>query len=114
MFYIVDLDLSNTVTYNTTVLCPKHGINGSLIIPGPVEDSPYWGLHSTVPIYVALIVFPLLNFRDVSFFTRFNSLGKYLVLVNLVDGCLKVVNFFILIAFSTYISLSMSSILNNY
>lgn len=76
-FRVLDLNPSNTVMPNATVLCPKHGINGSLIIPEPAGDSPYWGLHSTVPIYVALIVFPLLNFRNVSFFTRFNSLGKF-------------------------------------
>ncbi|XP_026321342.1 sodium-coupled neutral amino acid transporter 9 homolog [Hyposmocoma kahamanoa] len=73
--YFVDLT-SNTTDYNTTLLCPKHdGVNGSLIIPVPNYDTPYWGLHSTVPVYVAVIVFPLLNFKNVSFFTKFNSLG---------------------------------------
>ncbi|KOB66283.1 putative sodium-coupled neutral amino acid transporter 9-like protein [Operophtera brumata] len=76
--YFLDLDPSGAASHNATVICPNHGINGSLIIPQPVEESPYWGLHTTVPIYVALIVFPLLNFRNVSFFTRFNSLGNSL------------------------------------
>ncbi|RVE49892.1 hypothetical protein evm_005485 [Chilo suppressalis] len=89
--YFMDLNSSNGTVYNTTVLCPsKDGLNGSLIIPVDVHPSPYWGLHSTVPVYVALIVFPLLNFRNVSFFTKFNSLGTlsavYLVAFVVVKG----------------------------
>ncbi|XP_060805013.1 sodium-coupled neutral amino acid transporter 9 homolog isoform X2 [Amyelois transitella] len=74
--YFADLRNSNTTDYNTTLLCPKQDvINGSLIIPMAADDSPFWSLHTTVPIYVALIVFPLLNFKNVTFFTKFNSLG---------------------------------------
>ncbi|XP_075980267.1 sodium-coupled neutral amino acid transporter 9 homolog isoform X2 [Anticarsia gemmatalis] len=88
--YFVDLHSSNTTEYNMTLLCPRH-VNQSLLLAEPVEEvSPYWGLHSTVPMYVALIVFPLLNFRNVSFFTKFNSLGTlsvvYLLIFVLVKG----------------------------
>lgn len=35
-----------------------------------------WGLTTTVPIFIAVIIGPLINFRSVTFFTKFNSLGK--------------------------------------
>lgn len=73
--FFSDLNHSN-ITSSSAVLCPNQGVDGSLLVPAPSGDSPYWGLHSTVPIYVAFIIFPLLNFRDVSFFTKFNSLGE--------------------------------------
>lgn len=77
-----DLNSSNQTEYNSTLLCPKlDGLNGSLLIPVDAPTTPYWGLHSTVPIYVAVIVFPLLNFKNVSFFTKFNSLGKFWLLL---------------------------------
>ncbi|XP_052751073.1 sodium-coupled neutral amino acid transporter 9 homolog isoform X2 [Galleria mellonella] len=89
--YFADLPNSNTTVHNTTLLCPSEdGLNGSLIIPEPVATSPYWNLHSTVPVYVAVIVFPLLNFKNVTFFTKFNSLGTlsvaYLVVFVLTKG----------------------------
>lgn len=87
--YFVDLNSANTTIYNTSLLCPRH-LNESLLIAEPEADSAYWGLHTTVPIYVALIVFPLLNFKNVSFFTKFNSLGTlsvaYLLIFVLVKG----------------------------
>ncbi|XP_063895360.1 sodium-coupled neutral amino acid transporter 9 homolog [Helicoverpa armigera] len=87
--YFVDLNSSNETIYNTSLLCPRH-VNESLLIAEPEADSAYWGLHTTVPIYVALIVFPLLNFKNVSFFTKFNSLGTlsvaYLLIFVLVKG----------------------------
>lgn len=35
-----------------------------------------WDLNTTVPIFLVIIVAPLLNFRSATFFTKFNSLGK--------------------------------------
>ncbi|KAI8439162.1 hypothetical protein MSG28_013009 [Choristoneura fumiferana] len=71
--YLADLASPNATAYPTALLCPKQaGVNGSLIIPEPHDASPYWGLHTTAPFYVALLVFPLLNFKNVSFFTKFN------------------------------------------
>ncbi|XP_072944870.1 sodium-coupled neutral amino acid transporter 9 homolog isoform X2 [Epargyreus clarus] len=71
--YLVDLR-SNSTEYNTTLLCPAYEPMIAADAPQPAA-APYWGLHTTVPFYVALIVFPILNFRNVSFFTKFNSLG---------------------------------------
>ncbi|XP_053611051.1 sodium-coupled neutral amino acid transporter 9 homolog isoform X2 [Plodia interpunctella] len=95
--YFADLRNSNTTEYNSTLLCPKHdGVNGSLIIPVDTDSTLYWGLHTTVPIYVAIIVFPLLNFKNVTFFTKFNSLGTlsvaYLLIFVLTKGVIWGVN----------------------
>ncbi|XP_050347546.1 sodium-coupled neutral amino acid transporter 9 homolog [Nymphalis io] len=88
--YFMDVETPNSTVYNTSLLCPKHD---PLITPSDqpmVDPSPYWGLHTTVPFYVAIIVFPLLCFRNVSFFTKFNSLGTlsvfYLLLFVIVKG----------------------------
>ncbi|XP_063231998.1 neutral amino acid transporter 9-like [Bacillus rossius redtenbacheri] len=49
-----------------------------------------WDLDSTVPVYLVVIVGPLVNFRSASFFTKFNSLGAlsavYLVVYVLCKG----------------------------
>ncbi|KAL0870904.1 hypothetical protein ABMA27_004739 [Loxostege sticticalis] len=88
--YFADLNSSNQTEYNSTLLCPKlDGLNGSLLIPVDAPTTPYWGLHSTVPIYVAVIVFPLLNFKNVSFFTKFNSLGTLSVIYLLIFVVVK-------------------------
>ncbi|KAK6034119.1 hypothetical protein COOONC_28377 [Cooperia oncophora] len=34
-----------------------------------------WQLQGTVPIYLAIITFPLMNFKSPTFFTKFNVLG---------------------------------------
>ncbi|KAJ0174832.1 hypothetical protein K1T71_009940 [Dendrolimus kikuchii] len=86
--YFVDLNTSNTTDYNTALLCPRHE-NESLLIPEPMNESPYWGLHTTAPVFVAFIVFPLLNFKNVSFFTKFNSLGTLSVVYLLVFVIVK-------------------------
>ncbi|XP_045500345.1 sodium-coupled neutral amino acid transporter 9 homolog isoform X2 [Colias croceus] len=80
---------ANITTFNSSLMCPKNDLIGPLN-DVPVHDpSPYWGLHTTVPFYVAIIVFPLLNFRNVSFFTKFNSLGTLSVLYLLVFVIVK-------------------------
>ncbi|XP_068617940.1 sodium-coupled neutral amino acid transporter 9 homolog isoform X2 [Battus philenor] len=71
--YFMDLSPTNGTRYSDGILCPKHE---ALLEGHPVPaPSPYWGLHTTVPFYVALGIFPLLNFANVTFFTKFNSLG---------------------------------------
>ncbi|XP_062530993.1 neutral amino acid transporter 9 isoform X2 [Bombyx mori] len=87
--YFIDLSVSNATEYNTTLLCPNQIVNESLMIPSPAEESRYWGLHTTAPLYTALIVFPLLNFRNVSFFTKFNSLGTLSVFYLLIFVTVK-------------------------
>lgn len=36
----------------------------------------FWDLYSTVPVILGVIMFPLLNFKSPTFFTKFNSFGK--------------------------------------
>ncbi|CAH2242524.1 jg3839 [Pararge aegeria aegeria] len=87
--YLMELSSPNTTGFNATVLCPSQDvlIDPSIPLSAP---SPYWGLHTTVPFFVAIIVFPLLNFTKVSFFTKFNSLGTlsvfYLIIFIIVKG----------------------------
>lgn len=35
-----------------------------------------WSLQGTVPVYLALLTFPVLNFKSPTIFTKFNVLGK--------------------------------------
>lgn len=39
-----------------------------------------WQLKLTVPVYLAVVVFPLLNFKSPTFFTKFNMLGTLSVI----------------------------------
>ena len=39
-----------------------------------------WGQFSTVPFFLILIVFPLINLKSATFFTKFNSLGTVSIL----------------------------------
>ncbi|XP_072156824.1 sodium-coupled neutral amino acid transporter 9 homolog [Bemisia tabaci] len=58
-------------------------------VPGSTFDQ-LWQLNNTVPLFLALILGPLLNFKSVTFFTKFNSFGTlsamYLVLFVLVKS----------------------------
>lgn len=77
------------IPFNTTqistdpygVVCPnnmKH-LNvtpANMDIGSGTSGGKFWDLNSSVPFYIAIIIFPLLNFNTTSFFTKFNSLGK--------------------------------------
>jgi len=39
-----------------------------------------WGQFTTVPLFLVLIVFPLINLKSATFFTKFNSLGTVSIL----------------------------------
>ncbi|XP_050540770.1 sodium-coupled neutral amino acid transporter 9-like [Daktulosphaira vitifoliae] len=75
----------NTIAFefnSTNLLCPS---NAEFLISAnsPRPFSLYekiWDLHKTVPIFLVLIVAPLLNFKSATFFTKFNSLGTLSVL----------------------------------
>ncbi|XP_024941981.1 sodium-coupled neutral amino acid transporter 9 [Cephus cinctus] len=62
------------------ILCPKldvHNVSNTEIVVDRSYDNlgPIWDLYRTVPIFLALLIFPLLNFNSTTFFTKFNSLG---------------------------------------
>ncbi|CAJ0959259.1 unnamed protein product, partial [Mesorhabditis belari] len=44
----------------------------------------FWKLQGTVPIYLAFLTFPLMNFKSPTFFTKFNVLGTISVLYLLI------------------------------
>nr|XP_012224347.1 PREDICTED: sodium-coupled neutral amino acid transporter 9-like isoform X1 [Linepithema humile]XP_012224348.1 PREDICTED: sodium-coupled neutral amino acid transporter 9-like isoform X1 [Linepithema humile] len=74
---------ANSVLENvsyTEVVCPKreiHDENDTILIYEKTFDAlgPAWDLRNTVPMFLALLIFPLLNFNSTTFFTKFNSLG---------------------------------------
>lgn len=78
------MDTGNEPNLNITLLCPREEIvfplnNSNLtdIVPIPkTKFEEVWDLYSTVPLFLGIIMFPLLNFKNVTFFTKFNSLGK--------------------------------------
>ncbi|KAJ3652082.1 hypothetical protein Zmor_018078 [Zophobas morio] len=86
-FYGVLLNLDDSPVSNITLLCPK---NETILTPmkaGVVNRSGFdkiWDLYSTVPVILGLIMFPMLNWKSPTFFTKFNSLGtisvSYLIL----------------------------------
>jgi sodium-coupled neutral amino acid transporter 9 len=69
---------------SSPVLCPEDEANSDAANTTHYSDSPQltpiynkvWGLTTTVPIFIVVIIGPLINFRSVTFFTKFNSLGK--------------------------------------
>ena len=40
------------------------------------EFDKIWGQFSTVPLFLIIIMFPLINLKSATFFTKFNALGK--------------------------------------
>jgi sodium-coupled neutral amino acid transporter 9 len=68
---------------SSPVLCPQDETDGDIMpnttLKSERPESIYnkvWGLTTTVPIFLILIMGPLINFRSVTFFTKFNSMGK--------------------------------------
>ncbi|CAG9820488.1 unnamed protein product [Phaedon cochleariae] len=80
---------SESVEIEKSPLCLKEnilGINETNILPPsgvfPMEITVFdkvWDLYSTVPVFLAVITLPLLNFKSPTFFTKFNSLGTFSV-----------------------------------
>ncbi|XP_019878465.1 sodium-coupled neutral amino acid transporter 9 homolog isoform X1 [Aethina tumida] len=77
--FFYDLIYSSSSTDNQfPVICPKDTILTPTNMTSSLEKTPfekYWDLYATVPIFLALIMFPMLNFKSPTFFTKFNSLG---------------------------------------
>ncbi|KRT86294.1 Amino acid transporter, partial [Oryctes borbonicus] len=65
---------------NRTVICPKEEFNrtGMVSLTSAIKPSNFyavWNLYTTVPLFLAVLMFPFLNFKSPTFFTKFNSLG---------------------------------------
>ncbi|CAH1132766.1 unnamed protein product [Ceutorhynchus assimilis] len=83
---------------NATVLCPKEMLldasmsNSTRMYSAHLHNSVFgkiWDLYSTVPIFLAVIMFGVLNFKSPTFFTKFNSLGTFSVLYLLIFVAVK-------------------------
>ncbi|XP_071626561.1 neutral amino acid transporter 9 isoform X1 [Temnothorax longispinosus] len=74
------------------VLCPKEIRDNSTVLTREKTFDmlgPAWDLHNTVPVFLALLIFPLLNFNSTTFFTKFNSLGTVSVMYLVVFVVIK-------------------------
>ena len=48
-----------------------------------------WGQFSTVPLFLIIIMFPLINLKSATFFTKFNALGKCVIELKLLGQTFK-------------------------
>uniref|UniRef100_A0A7I4YDI7 Aa_trans domain-containing protein n=1 Tax=Haemonchus contortus TaxID=6289 RepID=A0A7I4YDI7_HAECO len=69
--------INNTFGSHTSVFSDSPLIFG-------LSFNDIWQLRLTVPIYLAILVFPLLNFKSPTFFTKFNILGTISVIYLLI------------------------------
>ncbi|XP_076382643.1 neutral amino acid transporter 9 [Megalopta genalis] len=73
-----DVSLVSNNSYSSEILCPKKLSNSTNTVVHEYTYSslgPFWDLYKTVPIFLGLLIFPILNFNSPTFFTKFNSLG---------------------------------------
>ena len=54
------------------------------LLSNGISFDTLWNLRSTVPVYLALLTFPLMNFKSPTFFTKFNVLGTVSVMYLLI------------------------------
>ncbi|XP_039286782.1 sodium-coupled neutral amino acid transporter 9 homolog isoform X2 [Nilaparvata lugens] len=83
IFYYLRNDSNMQPTWSTTVLCPNHENFTSAESRAEEAHDTFnsiWNLHRTVPLYLILILFPVLNFKSPTFFTKFTSLGTMAVM----------------------------------
>ncbi|XP_011864937.1 PREDICTED: sodium-coupled neutral amino acid transporter 9-like [Vollenhovia emeryi] len=74
------------------VLCPREiRDNDTIVTYEKTFDAlgPAWDLRNTVPVFLAILIFPLLNFNSTTFFTKFNSLGTASVMYLIVFVVIK-------------------------
>lgn len=86
--YIHD-EVVGTNDTDTGVYCPKnvtHATNlfDSQLFSNETEPSStmemVWGQFTTVPLFLILFLFPLVNLKSATFFTKFNALGTVSIL----------------------------------
>ncbi|EGI65050.1 PREDICTED: putative sodium-coupled neutral amino acid transporter 9 isoform X1 [Acromyrmex echinatior] len=82
--------ISENISYKE-VLCPKEFQDNNTIVIEKTYDmlGPTWDLRNTVPMFLALLIFPLLNFNSTTFFTKFNSLGTVSVMYLIIFVVIK-------------------------
>ncbi|XP_018323512.1 sodium-coupled neutral amino acid transporter 9 homolog [Agrilus planipennis] len=98
LFYDYLFPSSVTLDSNDTLLCPSASVwnvsntNSNYVLQPDVPKTGFarfWDLYSTVPVILGIIMFPLLNFKSPTFFTKFNSLGTTSVMYLLIFAAVK-------------------------
>lgn len=86
--WLVVLDIVNgiepTEKLTDSLICLKDVLYNksnlsSINITPTTESSAFqkiWDLYTTVPIILGIVMFPFLNFKSPTFFTKFNSFGR--------------------------------------
>jgi len=108
LFNIVEYVKDRVTGVNTTdtgVYCPSnqseafvhfddfhHELNKSVDPDGGwnINVDTLWGQYTTVPLFLILFLFPLINLRSATFFTKFNSLGTvsiFFILTSVLYRC---------------------------
>ncbi|XP_066996721.1 neutral amino acid transporter 9 [Anabrus simplex] len=87
-------DITDSNVTDVTVLCLQqpdmYNLSGSEVLKDTESTfHQVWDLHSTVPIFLILIIGPLVNFKSATFFTKFNSLGTLSVMYLLIFVIIK-------------------------
>eukprot|EP00057_Strongylocentrotus_purpuratus_P005308 XP_003730672.1 PREDICTED: sodium-coupled neutral amino acid transporter 9 isoform X1 [Strongylocentrotus purpuratus] len=86
---------------HSSVLCPGHHVNGTgYLVLGEVTDKmsnstpaevvlfhQVWTETGTVPLFLCILILPLIHIKSPTFFTKFNSLGTLSVAFLLVYIC---------------------------
>uniref|UniRef100_A0A1I7ZIQ5 Aa_trans domain-containing protein n=1 Tax=Steinernema glaseri TaxID=37863 RepID=A0A1I7ZIQ5_9BILA len=70
-------------TFTCDVYCLDSENLQTTLLNDVAEESTFdrlWKLQGTVPIYLAVLTFPLMNFKSPSFFAKFNMLGTLSVI----------------------------------
>ncbi|XP_039315042.1 sodium-coupled neutral amino acid transporter 9 isoform X2 [Solenopsis invicta] len=83
--------VSENISYKE-VLCPKEiRDNNTIVTYEKTFDAlgPAWDQRNTVPMFLALLIFPFLNFNSTTFFTKFNSLGTVSVMYLIIFVVIK-------------------------
>lgn len=85
-FFLISQLLSFQTSLCSAVICPfpntQPGDNHSMIVPlvstggNGTSFEQWWSKTNTVPLYLIILLLPLLCFRSASFFARFTFLGK--------------------------------------
>ncbi|RZF40857.1 hypothetical protein LSTR_LSTR003367 [Laodelphax striatellus] len=107
VFYYIRSDSNMQPSWSSNVLCPNHENFTSSGSKAEIASDTFdmiWDLHRTVPLYLVLILFPVLNFKSPTFFTKFTSLGTMAVMYIMFFA---VVKFFV---FGVNVSLDSTSV----
>ncbi|PSN44983.1 hypothetical protein C0J52_05476 [Blattella germanica] len=81
--------LDKSAHTQSPVLCAGNTLQNATSDQPATLYNEVWNLTTTVPIFLILIVGPLVNFRSVTFFTKFNSVGTLSVMYILLFVIIK-------------------------